>query len=59
MRPTQLVNNYTVLCMEELSLLEEGIFGDIFKSVKLTKVLDWQRVLKKLRNSILKVGIRN
>lgn len=61
MRPTQLVNNYTVLNMEELSILEEGLFGDIFKKFKgkLTKVLDWAKgILVKLRNSILKVGIR-
>ena len=61
MRPTQLVNNYTILNMEELSLLEEGVFSDIFKKFKgkLTKVLDWAKgILKKLRNSILKVGIR-
>jgi hypothetical protein len=51
--------------MEELfletALIEEGFFNDIFKSIKgsVSKLLDWAKgFLVKLRNSIIKVGIR-
>ena len=41
--------------------MEEGFFGDVWKKVKgnFSKVLDWAKgILTKVRNSILKAGIR-
>lgn len=60
MRPTQLASEEIELT-QELYLLKEGFFTDIFKTVKgkLSAVLDWAKgFLVKLRNSILKVGIK-
>ena len=62
MRPTQLANQTNEsISDEELSLLEEGFFDDVWKKVKgnFSKVLDWAKgILTKVRNSILKAGIR-
>jgi len=61
MRPTQLKDNYTEFSREELIVLEEGFFSDIFRKFKgkLNKVLDWAKDgLKKLKNSFLNVANR-
>tara|TARA_Y100000593_G_scaffold94004_1_gene191088 strand:+ start:997 stop:2688 length:1692 start_codon:yes stop_codon:yes gene_type:complete len=60
MRPTQLVSEEIEL-IQELYLLKEGFFTDLLKTAKgkLSAVLDWAKgFLVKLRNSILKVGIK-
>ena len=58
MRPTQLASEE----QGDLSqFMEEGFFGDVWKKVKgnFSKVLDWAKgILTKVRNSILKAGIR-